>query len=495
MSAANGDSGGGGAAARGRGMRPMDGVRVLDVATFLAAPFCGTLLAEFGAEVIKIEQPGVGDPLRRFGTASASDTGDSLIWLQESRNKKSITLDLRKPEGAELLKRLVAESDVLVENFRTGTLERWGVGWETLRAVNPKLVMVRITGFGQTGPKARDPGFARIAHAFSGLSYLAGEPGGPPLMPGSTTLGDYLAGTYGAMGALMALRAAERTGEGQYIDIALYEPVFRYLDEMAVAYAHSGYVRERMGADTVNVVPHSHYPTADGKWVAIACTNDRMFKRLADTMGRPELAAPDRYGPIANRLEHRAEVNEGGGGMVLVASPVRGARPLRRRGGPVRAHPQHRGHLRGRAVRGAGRSRRDRGREGGQGHHARRVPLPFRHAGAGRPPRAAPRRARGRRPRRSPRPRRGGDRAPPERRGDLSPEAARIGSRVRSGRGQEAASSASRSRAGNRRTSSASPSRPASSSHSRSSAVAKRQERRRRSSPSCTRVPPITTWY
>ena len=303
-------NGPGGADAGAKAVRPMDGVRVLDIATFLAAPFCGTLLAEFGAEVIKIEQPGVGDPLRRFGTASASDTGDTLIWLQESRNKKSITLDLRKPEGAELLKRLVAESDVLVENFRTGTLERWGVGWERLREVNPKLVMVRITGFGQTGPKARDPGFARIAHAFSGLSYLAGEPDGPPLMPGSTTLGDYLAGTYGALGVLMALRAAERTGEGQYIDIALYEPVFRYLDEMAVAYAHTGYVRERMGADTVNVVPHSHYPTADGKWVAIACTNDRMFKRLADTMGRPELAAPDRYGPIANRLEHRAAVNE-----------------------------------------------------------------------------------------------------------------------------------------------------------------------------------------
>ena len=296
---------------RGAGaVRPMDGVRVLDIATFLAAPFCGTLLAEFGAEVIKIEQPGVGDPLRRFGTESASDTGDSLLWLQESRNKKSITLDLRKPAGADLLKRLVAESDVIVENFRTGTLERWGVGWETLREVNPKLVMVRITGFGQTGPKARDPGFARIAHAFSGLSYLAGVPDGPPLMPGSTTLGDYLAGTYGALGVLMALRAAERTGEGQYIDIALYEPVFRYLDEMAVAYAHNGYVRERMGADTVNVVPHSHYPTADGKWVAIACTNDRMFKRLADTMGRPELAAPERFGPIANRLEHRADVNE-----------------------------------------------------------------------------------------------------------------------------------------------------------------------------------------
>lgn len=286
---------------------PLSGVRVLDVATFLAGPFCGTVLGDFGAEVIKIEQPGSGDPMRRFGTIAES--GDALIWLTEGRNKKSITLDLRSEEGAAVLKKLVAHSDVLIENFRTGTLERWGVGWEDLKAINPKLVMLRITGFGQTGPKAKDPGFARIAHAFSGLSYLAGEPDGPPLMPGSTTLGDYLSGTYGALGVLMALRVVERTGEGQYIDIGLYEPVFRFLDEMASVYAYNGFVRERMGADTVNVVPHSHYPTKDGKWVAIACTNDRMFSRLADVMGQPELAAPEKFGRVEARLEQRAEVN------------------------------------------------------------------------------------------------------------------------------------------------------------------------------------------
>jgi crotonobetainyl-CoA:carnitine CoA-transferase CaiB-like acyl-CoA transferase len=285
----------------------MKGVRVLDLATFLAGPFCGTILGEFGAEVIKVEQPKVGDPLRKFGTIA--ETGEALIWLTESRNKKSITLDLRQPEGADILKRLVSESDVLIENFRTGTLEKWGVGWETLKAINPKLVMLRITGFGQTGPKARDPGFARIAHAFSGLSYLAGEPDGGPLMPGSTTLGDYLSGTYGALGVLMALRVAERSGEGQYVDIGLYEPVFRFLDEMASVYAYNGYVRERMGADTVNVCPHSHYPTKDGKWIAIACTNDRMFARLANVMQQPELAQPDRFEAVAVRLDNRAEVN------------------------------------------------------------------------------------------------------------------------------------------------------------------------------------------
>ena len=209
-------------------------------------------------------------------------------------------------------------------------------------------------------------------------------------MPGSTTLGDYLAGTYGALGALMALRAAERTGEGQYIDIALYEPVFRYLDEMAVAYAHNGYVRERMGADTVNVVPHSHYPTADGKWVAIACTNDRMFKRLADAMGRPELAAPDRYGPIAHRLARRAEVNEVVAGWT---SSLPQSEVLARCGagevpcGPIHSIADIFEDEQYAARRGPDG---DRGRAGGQGDHAGRLPLPLRDPGAGGPPRGRP---------------------------------------------------------------------------------------------------------
>lgn len=287
--------------------RPLEGLRVLDLATFLAGPFCSTILAEFGAEVIKIEQPGAGDPLRKFGTIT--DCGDSLVWLQEARNKQCITLDLKSPKGKEILEHLVRESDVLVENFRTGTLENWGIGWEHLHEINPRLVMLRVTGYGQTGPKARDPGFARIAHGFSGLSHLAGEADGPPLMPGSTTLADYLSGTYGALGVMMALRSLDNTGIGQYIDIALYEPVFRFLDEMAPAYAHTGFVRERMGADTVNVVPHSHYPTGDDKWIAIACTSDKMFARLANAMSAPELANEDQFGLIKARLAQRAEVN------------------------------------------------------------------------------------------------------------------------------------------------------------------------------------------
>lgn len=286
---------------------PLDGVRVLDLATFLAAPFCGTVMADFGAEVIKIEQPKIGDPLRRFGTAT--EAGDTLVWLSEARNKKSITLDLRNPEGADLLRKLVAQSDVVLENFRPGTLERWGLGYEQLRAVNPKLVMLRVSAYGQTGPYRERPGFARIAHAFSGLAYLAGEAGRVPVVPGSTSLADYMSGVWGALGVLLALRVAERDGVGQYIDIGLYESVFRFLDETAPVYARDGFVRERQGADTVNIVPHSHYETRDGRWVALACSNDKMFERLAAAMGKPELATSKEYGTMAARIERRDEVN------------------------------------------------------------------------------------------------------------------------------------------------------------------------------------------
>ena len=248
--------------------RPLEGIRVLDIATFLAGPFCSTILGEFGAEVIKVEQPGVGDPLRKFGTRH--ECGDSLVWLSEARNKKSITLNLRDPEGAALLKRLVAESDIVVENFRTGTLERWGLGYEDLKAVNPRLVMLRVTGYGQTGPKAKEPGFARIAHAFSGLTHLTGEAGGKPLMPGSTTIGDYLAGTYGAIGVLMALRVAEQTGEGQYLDVSVHDAC-ALTTEMAVPiYFGTGRtVRRQTGRHAAYGVdrPRTQYQCKDGRYI------------------------------------------------------------------------------------------------------------------------------------------------------------------------------------------------------------------------------------
>ncbi len=283
------------------------GLRVLDCATFIAGPYCATFLAEFGAEVVKVEQPGSGDPTRRFGTPTPC--GDSLVWLSEARNKKSITIDLRNPQGAALLLQLAAKADVLIENFRPGTLERWGLGWEALKQANPRLVMVRISAYGQTGPSSRLPGFGRIANAFGGLSFLAGEPGRPPVTPGSATLPDYLSGMYGALGALAALRARDSNGEGRVVDVGLYESVFRILDELAPAYHYGGFVRQRMGAGTVNAVPHSHYPTSDGRWVAIACTSDKIFARLATLMGMPEVAHHGRWGSIAQREAEREAVD------------------------------------------------------------------------------------------------------------------------------------------------------------------------------------------
>jgi len=288
-------------------MSALKGIRVLDLGTFIAGPYCATILGEFGAEVIKVEPPDVGDSLRRLGTNT--ECGDTLVWLSESRNKKCITLNLKEERGRELLRQLAAKCDVIVENFRPGTLEKWGLGYDELKRLNPGAVLVRISAYGQDGPMRTQPGFARIAHAFSGLAYLAGEPGRMPVVPGSTSLADYMSGMYGAIGALVALKAREATGEGQCVDLALYESVFRVLDEMVPAFQQNGYVRERMGADTVNVCPHSHYQASDGKWIALACTNDQMFARLADAMGQPELASPARYGDKDTRLAARDEVN------------------------------------------------------------------------------------------------------------------------------------------------------------------------------------------
>lgn len=285
----------------------LSGLRVLDIGTFIAAPFAATLMAEHGAEVFKIELPNVGDHARRLGTPS--EAGDTLVWLSEARNKKSVCLDLRTPEGVEIFKSLAAVSDVVCENFQAGTLEKWGLGWDVLSAVNPKLVLLRISGYGQTGPYANRPCFGRIANAFGGISFLSGEPDRPPAQPGSATLSDYMAGLFGAYAIQLALRARDRTGRGQVIDIALYDGIFRILDEVAPAYQKNGFIRQRDGAETPIVVPHSHYPTGDDRWVAIACTNDRIFGRLAGAMGRSDIVHNPRYATNAARLRHRGEVN------------------------------------------------------------------------------------------------------------------------------------------------------------------------------------------
>ncbi len=283
----------------------LDGLTVLDLATFVAAPVSATLLGEFGAEVIKVEQPGVGDDLRRLGRQV---DGVSLWWLTEARNKKSITCNLRHPDGQALIRRLVRGVDIVTENFRPGTLERWGLAPAALQAENPGLIVVRISAFGQTGPLRERPGFGRIAAAVGGISYLSGYPDRAPVTPGTPTIPDYLAGVMGALGALIALQHRRRTGEGQVVDLALYEPILRMLDDAIPVYGALGYVRERIGSMAESAVPHNHYRTRDGKWIAIACTNDRMFARLAEAMGRPELVA--RYPTMPDRLAHRETVDE-----------------------------------------------------------------------------------------------------------------------------------------------------------------------------------------
>ena len=287
--------------------KPLDGIRVLDLATFVAAPFAATILGEFGADVIKIEHPAGGDPMRKFGTPT--DEPDlTLAWLSEARNKRSVTLDLKSEDGVAQLKALVRRSDVVCENFRPGTLERWGLGWDVLSELNPALVLLRISGYGQDGPYRDRPGFARIAHAVGGLTHLAGMPDGPPVTPGSTSLADYISGLYGAVGVLLALRIAEQTGTGQVIDIALFESIFRVLDELAPAYAKFGIARDREGIGTRNACPHGHFLCADGKWVAIACTSDRIWTRMAENvLNRPELAAS--HPTTADRIADRATID------------------------------------------------------------------------------------------------------------------------------------------------------------------------------------------
>jgi len=289
-----------------KGARPLDGVRVIDLSTVLAGPHCATLLGEFGADVIKVELPGAGDSLRKFWPQYH---GTGLIWRVEGRNKRCITLDMRKPKGQEIVKNLVKKSDIVVENFRPGTLEKWNLGYEQLKAANPGIIMVRVSGYGQFGPYKDKPGFGRIAAAYGGLSYLAGYPDRPPVIPGTASIPDYLTGVYGALGAMMALRHRDLTGQGQYVDIALYEPVLRILEEVPAAYHKMGIVRERLGTGSMNAVPHNHYTTKDNRYVAIACTNDTMFRRLMTAMGRPELADDPRFNSNAQRVAHRAETD------------------------------------------------------------------------------------------------------------------------------------------------------------------------------------------
>ncbi|WP_100497793.1 CaiB/BaiF CoA transferase family protein [Geodermatophilus chilensis] len=286
------------------GSGPLAGIRVLELGNFIAAPMTGRVFAEFGADVVKVERPRTGDELRGWRRATG---GTSLLFRTMARGKRSVTLDLRSPEGRDIALRLVAASDVVLENFRPGTLERLGLGPDELRAVRPDVVLVRISGYGQTGPYRGRPGFASVAESVGGLRHLTGDPDRPPVRVG-VSLGDSLAGLYGAVGALMALLRRERSGgepAPETVDVALYEAVFGVLEDLVPEHDGYGVVRERTGAALPGIVPSNTYPTGDGSWVIVGGNGDAVYRRLMTAVGRADLAEDPRLADNAGRVAHR----------------------------------------------------------------------------------------------------------------------------------------------------------------------------------------------
>ena len=268
-------------------VRPLTGLKVVELGALIAGPFCGKLLAEFGAEVIKIEPPGQGDPLRKWRYLK---DGTSLWWHVQSRGKRSVTLDLRQPEGQRIARQLVLTADIVVENFRPGTLEGWGMGYESLAAEHPGLIMVSISGYGQSGPYRERPGFGVIGEAMGGLRHVTGTPDRPPSRVG-VSIGDTLAALYGVIGAMMALESRHKTGRGQRVDVALYESVFSVMESMLPEFDAFGAVRERTGSILPGIAPTSAYRCADDSYVLIAANGDSIFRRLCIAMGREDLAS------------------------------------------------------------------------------------------------------------------------------------------------------------------------------------------------------------
>jgi formyl-CoA transferase len=286
---------------------PLAGLRVTELGTLLAGPFCGQLLGDFGAEVIKVEDPGRGDPMRQWGREKPH--GLSLWWPVVARNKKSVTANLRDAEGQELVRQLAARSDVLLENFRPGTLERWGLGPERLWEINPRLVITRVTGYGQTGPYAQRAGFGSIGEAMGGIRYVTGDPDRAPSRAG-VSLGDALAATFAALGTLVAIQARHRTGRGQVVDSAIYEAVLALMESLLPEWELAGYQRERTGSVLPNIAPSNVYPTADGDLILIAANQDAVFRRLAGVMGKPDLADDERYATHGARGAHMTELDD-----------------------------------------------------------------------------------------------------------------------------------------------------------------------------------------
>ncbi len=285
---------------------PLTGIRVLELGSFVAGPFAGQLLADMGAEVIKVETPGEGDPMRRWGVLL---DGRSIWWSALARNKRLVALDLRDDDARALVRRLALTCDVVLENFAPGRLEQWGLGYDDLSAENPRLVMTRVSGFGQTGPRAGERGFGSIGEAMGGLRELTGSPDRPPARA-AVSLGDQIAGLFAAFGTVVALRAAERDGVGQLVDVALYEAVFALMESLVADYELSGAVRTRTGGTLPGVAPSNAYPTGDGRSVMIAANADAIFTRLAEAMGQPELATDPRYATHVARGERMDELDD-----------------------------------------------------------------------------------------------------------------------------------------------------------------------------------------
>lgn len=284
----------------------LQGLKVIEMGQLIAGPFASKLLGEFGADVIKIEPPGVGDPLRKWRKIK---DGTSLWWHVQSRNKRSLTLDLKQTEAQEIVRKLVSEADVLVENFRPGTLEGWGLSYEALKAINPRLIMLRISGYGQTGPYRDLPGFGVIGEAMGGLRHLSGYPGQAPVRVG-ISIGDSLSSLYGVIGVLLALQERARSGEGQEIDVALYESVFAMMESLIPEYDAFGYIREPAGSALPGITPSNSYPCKDGSYVLIAGNGDSIYKRLMSLIGRDDLGNDPRLAQNDGRSQH-AELIDG----------------------------------------------------------------------------------------------------------------------------------------------------------------------------------------
>ncbi|WP_181791858.1 CaiB/BaiF CoA transferase family protein, partial [Streptomyces phytophilus] len=291
---------------------PLAGLRVLDLATLFAGPLAATMLGDFGAEVVKVEHPAKPDPSRGHGPAK---DGVGLWWKLLGRNKKNLTLDLSTPGGRDVLLRLAAGSDVVVENFRPGTLEKWGLGWAELSAANPRLVLARVTGFGQFGPYAHRPGFGTLAEAMSGFAAVTGEPDGPPTLP-PFGLADSVAALSTAYAVMTALAGRERTGRGQVVDMAIIEPMLAVLGPQPLWYDQLGYVQPRTGNRSTNNAPRNTYRTADGRWLAVSTSAQSVAERVLRLVGRPELIDEPWFGTGAGRARHADELDEAVGGWI-----------------------------------------------------------------------------------------------------------------------------------------------------------------------------------